>query len=135
MKDLEKAALREGPKEFVLTLKTQPPERRPDGRLESRLSFEYHFTPQSDNDIHVALWKDFVPTYRGRRVSGHLDPSKLTEIGIMCRSGFGAQQGDFDLQLGQVVALREDRGWLSLDWWKDWIVSCLQYWLPQAIRI
>ena len=130
-----------GPTDFVHTLKTQDPERRPDGRLESRISYEYHFSsttatatassrPSSEQSSKYfkttlfAQWSDFKPTYRGRPVSqpgdggqykemsaaaAPLNPSALTELGWMCRSNFGKQQGAFELYVGKVVALARKR--------------------------
>lgn len=115
--------------DYVLTLKTAAPERRPDGRLQSRLSFEFPFSSSSPNQTkHTTLWSDFQPTYRGRPVKGRLDPAHITEIGWMCRSNFGQQEGHFAVGLTQVKALREDRSWASWDWWVGWIKRQIMAW-------
>lgn len=113
--------------DYVLTLKTAQPERRPDGRLQSRLSFEFPFS-SSEPGEKVATWADFQPTYRGRPAKGRLDPANITEVGWMCRSNFGQQEGRFEVGLTQVKALREDRGWTSWDWWVSWVKRMVMAW-------
>lgn len=124
--DIEKA---DGPRDFVLSLKTDQPEKRPDGRIESRITYEYRFSKPSKPSLIAqasttklfAPWSAFEPTYRGRPADNapELDLTHLTELSLMCRSNFGKQSGDFSLVLGQ-ISLRKERtlrGWVfPIDW-------------------
>lgn len=94
------------PTSFVFNLKTSKPERRPDGRLESRLTYEYEFDG-SEAKVLEANWDDFKPTYRGRPKADAppIDPSEIVEVSIMCRSNFDKQSGEFDLLLGEIEAV------------------------------
>jgi hypothetical protein len=125
----------------VLTLKTDKPERRPDGRLESRVSFEYRFRAPQDAPVTIeAYWHEFEATYRGKPVARkdapRLDMANLEEFGvslpadcfcytdscrqIMCRSFFDEQSGSFSVSLGKVEAFeRSDASWRS--WFRSWI--------------
>ncbi|KAJ9127751.1 hypothetical protein QFC24_000034 [Naganishia onofrii] len=68
-------------------------------------------------------WSDFSPTYRGRPITpkdpqytpldpGSVDPRNgeeqggIAEISLMCRSGFGKQQGEFELVVRRIEAVR-----------------------------
>jgi len=70
----------------------------------------------------------FVPTYRGRRVNP-TDPKYVTlidelskehggvvEVGLMCRSGFGEQEGDFELFVGKIEAVERGGGGMAALW-------------------
>ena len=87
----------DAPTRFNLNLKTDLGERRPDGRLESTVSYEYEFactppddTPRRPYDTVTlrARWADFTPTYRGRPKpdAEPLHPERIREISLMCRS-------------------------------------------------
>lgn len=54
-------------------------------------------------------WEDFKPTFRGRETTGgeKLDRSNITTVGIMMRSYFGTQEGDFKLEVESVTARKE----------------------------
>ena len=88
---------------FILNLKTETPKKRPDGRRESQLTYEWQIDISSyamDGgafDVEAA-WNDFKPTYRGRPVEDapKLDSSQVKEWSIMARSDFGvsAVSGD-----------------------------------------
>lgn len=100
---------------FTITLKTELPRKRKDGRNESVMNYEWDFdasdtmmTNMQDekevnqekmeegtmmgakNKTFKAEWKDFKATYRGRPVDPHeakpLNPADIKEISIMCRS-------------------------------------------------
>ncbi|PVG02699.1 CIA30-domain-containing protein [Serendipita vermifera] len=53
----------------------------------------------------------FVPTYRGKTVPrddpkwAQLDTRQIFELGVMCRSEFGKQQGDFQLLIERIEIL------------------------------
>ena len=53
-------------------------------------------------------WEGFKPTFRGRETKGEekLDRSNITTIGIMMRSYFGTQEGDFQLEIESITAQR-----------------------------
>lgn len=89
------------PRHFTLNLKTELGGKRPDGRTQSTVSYEYDFTvPYHGGSVDdekangyeelrlTAAWKDFKPTYRGRPAEDAeaLDPACIKEIAIMCRS-------------------------------------------------
>ena len=95
------------PTSFVFNLKTTAPERRPDGRLESRVTYEYEFDGAREGPLD-APWSAFEATYRGRpaKDAPPLDPAAIVEVSIMCRSGFDRQRGDFSVRLGRVSAVR-----------------------------
>jgi len=79
------------PTSFVLSIKNDKPGRRPDGRRESVLSYEYKFDLRSwlkgqkvaEKARLVELkieWDEFVPTYRGREQKGkEVDPGHIVE--------------------------------------------------------
>lgn len=111
---------------FVFEIKTQEPKRRPDGRRESVIVWEWSFSiPQSDeqakdprlnraltNDdfwVFDSTWDDFKPVYRGRPVdpdkAGEFRPEETHEWSFMARSNFQAQSGPFALQIHSLNAL------------------------------
>ena len=55
-----------------------------------------------------AYWHQFHATYRGKPVEKDevpsLDPGKIKEISVMCRSNFDAQSGDFSLKMESLAA-------------------------------
>lgn len=80
------------PTSFVIALKNDKPGRRPDGRRESVLSYEYKFDLRSwlnaddgagEKARGVELkveWDEFVPTFRGREKKGkEVDPGHIVE--------------------------------------------------------
>lgn len=109
------------PFKYTLVLKTDIPPRRPDGRRESTLNYEYTFSYSSHHHhrhhlTHSIPWSQFDATYRGKPVSKGdakyepLDPTKgITEISFMCRSGFGKQEGAYHLAIASLSAM-EARG-------------------------
>ena len=54
-------------------------------------------------------WEDFKPTFRGRESKGEekLDRRNITLVGIMMRSYFGTQEGDFKLEVESITARKE----------------------------
>ncbi|CDU25722.1 uncharacterized protein SPSC_05893 [Sporisorium scitamineum] len=111
---------------FVLEIKTEEPKRRPDGRRESVVVWEWSFTiPSADDEVRDArlnlaltnddfwvfdsTWADFKPMYRGRPVdpdkAGEFKPQDTYEWSFMARSNFQAQSGPFALQLHSLNAL------------------------------
>ncbi|KAH7312235.1 complex I intermediate-associated protein 30-domain-containing protein [Stachybotrys elegans] len=103
-------------KRYAITLKDQLPRgRRPDGREKAAVSWEADFTAKhADGDmtgapVQIFLpWSAFKPTYRGRD-KGNVKPLDLTSIkrvGLMMRSFFGQQDGDFSIDIHAVAARR-----------------------------
>ncbi|KAH6610660.1 hypothetical protein Trco_000680 [Trichoderma cornu-damae] len=101
-------------KRYALTLKDEIPPPRDDGREEAGVSWEAEFAVRqdgSDLDLkHVYLpWSAFKPTYRGRPKpdAKPLDLSSVKRVGLMMRSFFGDQEGDFSIDIHAVAARRE----------------------------
>ncbi|KAJ5198095.1 uncharacterized protein N7498_007212 [Penicillium cinerascens] len=95
---------------YTLTLKDEILPKRPDGREQSTLSWEYDFRSEGQKTIFVK-WSDFRPTYRGKEKKGvePLDLKNVKRFGIMIRSFFGEQEGDFELGVLSIAALRTKR--------------------------
>lgn len=99
-------------KTYTLILKdTEALPRRPDGREQSTVSWEYDFRPGgsgSGTGRLVMRFKDFKPTYRGRPKpdAEPLNLNKILAMSIMMRSHFGEQEGDFSLALRSIAAQR-----------------------------
>lgn len=76
-------------KKYTLTLKDEILPRRPDGREQSTVSWEYDFVSTSGEVL--IPWGDFKPTYRGRPKPDvtHLDLQHVRRIGIMMRRSVG----------------------------------------------
>ncbi|KAI5478132.1 hypothetical protein MNV49_005396 [Pseudohyphozyma bogoriensis] len=119
------------PTSFVLTLKNEVPGRRPDGRRESGVSYEYKFDVEElrskawterdvekGSDVAVVLgWHEFVATYRGKPTNApQVDPTKIHELSFMCRSDFGKQDGDFSLDIVSLSSVPKAKS----VWAKGW---------------
>jgi hypothetical protein len=76
-------------KRYVITLKDEIPGRRPDGRMESGVSWEAEFTSsKAGGTTEVWLpWAHFKPTYRGRPKDDAkpLEISDVKRVGLMMR--------------------------------------------------
>ncbi|KAL4892025.1 complex I intermediate-associated protein 30-domain-containing protein [Aspergillus ambiguus] len=110
-------------KTYTVTLKDTIPSKRPDGRDESTLSWEYDFRVLKREKIFVK-WSDFKPTYRGKeqKDAKPLDLGNVKRISLMARSFFDTQEGDFFLEVHSIAASRTaiyqddtDYEWVSLD--------------------
>ncbi|GJN94654.1 hypothetical protein Rhopal_007737-T1 [Rhodotorula paludigena] len=127
------------PSRFVLLLKNDEPARRPDGRRESVIVYEYAFDAHEyaaelyscsedekegvDEEKEVgrrsvtvlARWSDFKPHYRGKPApdAKPLDPSSIYELSFMARSNFGEQAGPFSLDVVSISVLNksQSKGW------------------------
>ncbi|CAJ2505434.1 Uu.00g128280.m01.CDS01 [Anthostomella pinea] len=95
-------------KKYTLILKDETPSKRPDGREQSTISWEYDFTSQ-ETELDIP-WDDFKPTYRGKPKpeAEPLDLSNVNRISIMMRSFFGAQEGPFKLEIQYIAAITSD---------------------------
>ena len=136
---------------FTLVLKTalsdrtQPPNVPPSPEP-ATLSYEANFaitptsldSPNANDGTRTVNLKlnDFVPTYRGKKVERSdpryqpLHSEKIYELSLMCRSGFGQQKGDFEVNILSISKWKKDRGvlqgvlmWLSSGW--RWMTSWL----------
>ncbi|KAJ5119917.1 hypothetical protein N7448_010586 [Penicillium atrosanguineum] len=95
---------------YTLTLKDEILPKRSDGREQSTLSWEFDFRSEGRKTIFVK-WSDFRPTYRGKEKKD-VEPLNLKNVkrfGIMIRSFFGEQDGDFELGVVSIAALRTER--------------------------
>ncbi|GAA5963313.1 hypothetical protein JCM21900_006553 [Sporobolomyces salmonicolor] len=136
------------PHAFVLTLKNDKPALRPDGRRESVTSYEFEVDldlyrdgeawadEDKENEKEIgrggrarrtfavlARWDEFTPTYRGReqRDANPLDPTRIYELGFMCRSNFAQQAGDFSFEIVSLEAAAPAAkpgwlGWIARGW-------------------
>jgi hypothetical protein len=96
-------------KRYTFSLTDEIPHRRPDAREQSALVWEYDFcASEAGREVRLS-WKDLKPTYRGKSVEDarSLDLSHIKRFRIMIRSFFGAQQGDFSLNIQSIGVFRE----------------------------
>lgn len=108
---------------YTLILKdAENSQREQDGREKAGFSWEAEFrandelkekqsgnhTEAEEKDAQEVYlpWKEFKPTFRGRETNGEekLDRSNITTVGIMMRSYFGTQEGDFKLEVESITA-------------------------------
>ncbi|KAI8631075.1 CIA30-domain-containing protein [Xylariaceae sp. FL1651] len=95
-------------KKYTLIVKDEVLPKRPDGREQSTVSWEYDFT---GHEIELDIpWENFKPTYRGKPKldAKPLDLTNVTRISIMMRSFFGEQEGPFDLGLQYIAAVMSE---------------------------
>ncbi|KAI1260219.1 NADH:ubiquinone oxidoreductase intermediate-associated protein 30 [Xylariaceae sp. FL1019] len=97
-------------KRYTLIVKDELLPKRPDGREQSTISYEYDFIG-STGDIDIA-WKEFKPIYRGKPApdAKPLDLANIKRVSIMMRSFFGDQEGSFKLQLEYIAAVEIQTG-------------------------
>ncbi|OIW25013.1 CIA30-domain-containing protein [Coniochaeta ligniaria NRRL 30616] len=97
-------------KTYTLILKdTEALPKRPDGREQSTVNWEYDFCLGSSSGGRLVMrLEDFKPTYRGRpRPDAEpLNLHRILAMSIMMRSHFGEQEGDFSLALRSIAAHR-----------------------------
>ncbi|OQD71325.1 hypothetical protein PENPOL_c001G06087 [Penicillium polonicum] len=94
---------------YTFSLTDEIPQQRPEGREQSALVWEYDFcASETGHEVRLS-WKDLKPTYRGKPVEDArpLDLSHIRRFRIMIRSFFGAQQGDFSLNIQSIGLFRE----------------------------
>lgn len=105
-------------KRYTLTVKDEVLPRREDGREQSTISWEYDFIVDGVNDVNMryekgskkfVAWKDLKPTYRGREKEDAepLNLGGVKRISLMARSFFGDQEGDFELCLTSIAAVKK----------------------------
>ncbi|KAJ5960791.1 uncharacterized protein N7479_007941 [Penicillium vulpinum] len=94
---------------YTFSLTDEIPQRRPDGREQSALVWEYDFSASETGGKVRMAWKDLKPTYRGKPVEDArpLDLTHIRRFRIMIRSFFGAQKGNFSLKIQSIGVFRE----------------------------
>ncbi|KAI1846071.1 hypothetical protein JX265_000994 [Neoarthrinium moseri] len=94
-------------KKYTLTLKDETLPKRPDGREQSTVSWEFDFATHGEE--RFIPWDEFKPTYRGKPKpdARPLDLKNVQRVSIMMRSFFGDQQGPFRLEIESIAAALE----------------------------
>ncbi|KAE8153118.1 complex I intermediate-associated protein 30-domain-containing protein [Aspergillus avenaceus] len=92
---------------YTLNIKDEIAPKRPDGRQESALVWEYDFRADGAKKVYIK-WDDLRPTYRGKEQGNvrPLDLKKVKQVSIMIRSFFGKQEGEFQLDIVSISAFR-----------------------------
>ncbi|WWD18069.1 hypothetical protein CI109_102516 [Kwoniella shandongensis] len=157
------------PTEFTLVLKTSPTSHIPKhpkvpgppraAQLSYEASFElpktntYTYDEKSWSATTIKItevifdWNDFKATYRGREVKPGeeryvpLDTTGVYEISLMCRSGFGKQEGEFGLIVKSIDSVKKANtaasggSWIWA-WWTllvGWVWSWIRW--DRGIRL
>lgn len=115
--------------EFTFVIKTTPTShipkhpKVPPPRRAAKLTYEVRFTlAEAKNQGKTPgeqkfyfPWRDFKATYRGREVKEGDDPkwvpldtSSIYEVNLMCRSGFGQQEGEFGVIVTGIYAWEKE---------------------------
>ncbi|KAI0483643.1 NADH:ubiquinone oxidoreductase intermediate-associated protein 30 [Xylaria cf. heliscus] len=97
-------AIRNGDgKRYTLVVKDEILPKRPDGREQSTISWEYDFIGKG-TELDIP-WQDLTPTYRGKPKpdAKPLDLACIKRISIMMRSFFGEQEGPFNLEIRHIA--------------------------------
>ncbi|KAI4257145.1 MAG: hypothetical protein LQ352_001785 [Teloschistes flavicans] len=91
-------------------------DKRDDGRDKAGINWEADFSLSTDNGVTTQEgiqgkkiwipWEALKATFRGKEKSNarKFDPAEIRRIGIMMRSYFGTQRGDFRLELRSISA-------------------------------
>ncbi|OWZ54996.1 hypothetical protein C356_01620 [Cryptococcus neoformans c45] len=116
------------PMEFTFVIKTTPTNhipkhpKVPPAPRAAKLTYEVHFILAQENNQGKTPgeqkfyfpWGDFKAVYRGKEVKGDgpkwvpLDTSSIYEVSLMCRSGFGKQEGDFGVIVTGISAWEKE---------------------------
>ncbi|KAG8157596.1 hypothetical protein KVR01_012638 [Diaporthe batatas] len=116
-------------RKYTLTLKDEILPRRPDGRDQSTVSWEYDFVvgagagagageghatgsgSTAGSTLLVIPFGDFQPTYRGKPKpdAEPLDLKNVKRVSFMMRSFFGTQEGDFSIVFNSVAVEKRDK--------------------------
>ncbi|BFZ62966.1 hypothetical protein YB2330_004078 [Saitoella coloradoensis] len=106
-------------KRYTLVIKTDLPAKRPDGRDESTVSYEYTFLAHDSKEEQVIFipWDAFKPYYRGKPKgdAANLDLKAIKRWSFMCRSFFAEQEGDFEIVIKTVQAVLNSSKRSSVD--------------------
>ena len=104
---------------YTLVLKNEEsPGKRDDGREKAGVNWEVEFRAdyrERDEKGKAKVWmpwKEFKATYRGKEKedAGSLKTESVRRVGIMMRSYFGKQDGDFSILLSSIHARMEGKG-------------------------
>ncbi|KAJ5354954.1 hypothetical protein N7541_005998 [Penicillium brevicompactum] len=97
-------------KRYTISLTDEIAGRRPDGREQSALVWEFDFCPTEKGSKVRVSWNDLKPTYRGKPVEDArpLSLSNVKRFRIMARSFFGEQYGDFSLKIRSIALFRDE---------------------------
>lgn len=107
-------------KRYVMTVKDQVPAKREDGREGSGVTWEWDFVVKEggegggeeiDGAKRITVdWDAFKPTFRGRVLKRGdvkpLDLGNVKRVGIMMRSFFAEQEGEFALCLESIAVVK-----------------------------
>lgn len=105
-------------KKYTLVLKDEILPKRDDGREQSTVSWEFDFIGERDGGKVWVPWSELRPTYRGRekKDAEPLKKDKVMRFSLMMRSFFGEQQGNFNLRIRGIAALKkQDEGKVETD--------------------
>jgi hypothetical protein len=95
-------------KKYTLTLKDEILPLMADGREASTISYEYDFSSTTKKEFFVP-WHAMKPTYRGKEKhdAEKLKTKNVKRFSIMMRSFFGTQEGDFDVTINVIKAVKQ----------------------------
>lgn len=98
-------------KKYTVVLKDTNLPKRPDGREQSTVSWEYDFVADKSGGEVLMPFADFQPTYRGRAApdAAPLNLAGIKRISFMMRSFFGNQEGDFSLCIKSLACADPNR--------------------------
>lgn len=104
-------------KQYTFNIKDELLPRDPNtGREQSTISYEFDFrVPPPSSRRHSKEYKLWIPwkqlsaTYRGRekKDAPKLKTESIKRFGIMCRSFFGDQEGDFQIEIERISAVKQ----------------------------
>ncbi|OJZ86966.1 hypothetical protein ASPFODRAFT_46498 [Aspergillus luchuensis CBS 106.47] len=96
---------------YTLNLRDELQDPRPDGRQRSGLVWEAKFKVAKGQTKVKLGWREFRPTYRGREVhmGRPLILAGVKQFGIMIRSFFGEQEGDFELEIEWIRGIKKEK--------------------------
>lgn len=95
-------------KVYALVLKDELEADRGDGRARSGVNWEVDIRCGAEGGRVWIPWGEFKATYRGREKpgAGALKTEGIRRVGVMMRSFFGEQEGDFRVVLRSICAVR-----------------------------
>ncbi|KAF2131409.1 CIA30 family protein [Dothidotthia symphoricarpi CBS 119687] len=95
-------------KRYTLTLKDEILPLASDGREQSTISYEYDFSSSNKSELFIP-WRELNATYRGREKDDAppLNLKHVKRFSIMARSFFGAQEGEFSVEIESIKAISQ----------------------------
>jgi hypothetical protein len=99
-------------KRYTITVSNEIAAKRPDGRDQSTILYEYSFDPEHGPYRRYVKWDEFKPFYRGKpkEDAPGLDIGCIRRWSFMIRSFFDRQHGEFRVAINCVCAYREKAG-------------------------